>query len=188
MEARPEAFDGSLSATDLQWKVEGDTMLELVEAIQFDAQKHDDVGDPFIAVAELSKSRLPAGWTRQERWFNVLGYRCGHRIEWVTKDREAREAIEAVESGEGFIQPPEKDFDPLSPSEWSSIVGQYVEDYEFEREEDVLRLTAGPFASDSLYREMRRELGYVVRETTVFDIQTIDAGGRFEECVVEIRR
>ena len=101
VEARPEDVITDVKPIDLRWKIEPETMVEAIELIQ---EYLDDVGEGplWIAVARLKRGYLPAGYTEQERWFNVLKYEFGSMEKTLVRQDNAEETIETLrENGYG---------------------------------------------------------------------------------------
>ena len=92
IEARPGGFNGYTSSEDLRWHIEPDTMLELLPLVE---EFVDDEGlEAWVAVAELDKKQLPAGYTQQERWYNVVCISGTVSVKYLMHDSQARETIE----------------------------------------------------------------------------------------------
>lgn len=97
IEARPDEFEENqqhpVKPLDLRWKIESDTMIELIPLI---TEYIEDQGadPPWVSVAELDETEMPAGYTRQERWFNVIRFASGATIKTIMTDEQARTTIE----------------------------------------------------------------------------------------------
>lgn len=103
VEARPDEFmeeSRPPEPLDLQWHIEGETMQELLPLMETYLDDRDQ-GPLWVSVAELPEDLLPAGYTRQERWFNVVRYRWGARVKTMMHDESARETIETLRD-EGY--------------------------------------------------------------------------------------
>lgn len=51
---------------------------------------------PWVAVLELPKDQLPAGYNDTERWVPVLTYRWGSRFKTLSQEPNAQETIESL--------------------------------------------------------------------------------------------
>lgn len=101
VEARPNAYDEGINQLDLRWQIEPDTMKELLRLMEPYLDDNDQ-GPIWVTVAELPKSELAAGYTEQERWFNVVQYRWGSRLKTQSRQSNAKETIETLrENGYG---------------------------------------------------------------------------------------
>lgn len=85
---------------DLQWAVESETLVELIPLVLEYLEDRGE-GPAWLAMAEVRKRMLPAGYTEQERWFNVLRYRFGSMDKTIMREENARETIETLR-GEGY--------------------------------------------------------------------------------------
>lgn len=95
IESRPDAYDNPISQLDLRWQVEPETMVELIPLME-EYLEDKNQGPMWVTVAELPKSELAAGYTKQERWFNILQYRWGSFVKTICRESEASETIETL--------------------------------------------------------------------------------------------
>lgn len=95
VEARPEAYDGEVKQTDIRWHIEPDTMKEVLRLMEPYLDDNDQ-GPMWVTVAELPKRQLPAGYTVQERWFNVIQYEWGSKVKTMVHESDAKETIETL--------------------------------------------------------------------------------------------
>lgn len=101
VEARPEAYDKPVGQLDLRWQVEPDTMKELLRLMEPYLDDNDQ-GPMWLTVAELPESELAAGYTKQERCFNVIQYQWGSFVKTVCRQSDAEDTIETLrENGYG---------------------------------------------------------------------------------------
>lgn len=184
-EARPKAVSGeSFGQMDLRWQVEPDTMIELLPLLKQNAVD----ADVYVSVAEIPEEELAAGYTKQEKWFNVavVEYSSTSR-QIIRHDTQAQEAIGKIKSGVGYIERPEYKYDRLDPEEWKAIIAPYIsswEDVEFERDDNILTVTVNT-PTDRAYTDLRREMGMVADNADV-KIHTVEAGGRWSEGVIRL--
>lgn len=188
-EARPGAVDDiEFSDLDLRWQIAPDTMVELLDALLEDAER-EGVGPVYVAVAEISKQevRHAAGYTDQERWWNVAVVETGtNSREVIRRQQDAREAIDAIREGDGYLEAAEVDHGHLKPQAWGGIADIYCREVEYEQvDETTLRIHMDRFPSDSAYSQARSEIGDVC-DMVGLGVRTIQAGGQFSEGVVEV--
>lgn len=189
VEARPDAVaDTEFIDTDMRLQVEPDTMAELLPLLAEDAGIQA-IGPVYVAVAELSVSevRNAAGWTEQERFFNVAVAELGHgEREIIAREGDARDAIDTIKAGEDYLEPATVSDDALEPENWKGAVEPYAGSVEYARvDDDTLHVEMSGFPSDSAYSDARRELG-VLADMRNVSIRTVDAGGRFEDATVAL--
>lgn len=92
VEARPDAYDSTVSQLDLRWQIEPDVLIELIRVMRpYLAEK--DQGPMWVTVAELPETDLAAGYTVQEKWFNVLQYEWGSMQKTICQNEDAKETI-----------------------------------------------------------------------------------------------
>ncbi|RLM68588.1 hypothetical protein [Halorubrum sp. Atlit-26R] len=157
-----------------------DHLSEIVEAAQ------DVGGRVTISVAELDKKELPAGYTPQERWFNVVEIRNtdGMVEETIKSGKDLENTAEQIEAGEIDLSAPDYDH-LLDPEEWRLVFRANAYEVEFERvEETRLRATAG-VNSSSKHSKLRKEVG-TVAERMGLSVHTRNAGDTFEDSVIDI--
>ncbi len=187
VEARPSAVtDVSFTGTDRRRNITRDLMADLLRALQQDAERAD-VGPVYVAVAETTKEDLPAGYTHQERWWNVAVVETGNTSREVFKYRDdAHEAIQHIRDGGGYLEPSEPAHGLLDPGEWDPVVSPYCSEVKYTRvDSDTLHIQMTGFPSDNAYSEARRQIGVITDRSDLF-VRTISAGGRFEDAKVEV--
>lgn len=187
VEARPSAVSGeSFGQVDLRWQIENDVMDELVSLLQRELEDQD----LFISVAEVGEGDLAAGYTRQEKWFNVvvIAYSTNSR-EIISRNQNAMEVIEDIKNGDYEVPEEEDSHWLLEPSQWKGVLGPYVrdfeEDVEFEEEESVLIMRVNVFDED-IHSELRREVGLVCSDYGA-SVSTVNAGSAIEDSVIKIK-
>lgn len=190
VEARPAALsDASFGEMDVRWQVEPETMHDLLRALQRDAVDQD-LGPVYVAVGEVPEQTIRgmAGYTVQERWFNVAVTEVGPgSVDVVKREQDAQNAIATIADDYNYLEPQEPAEQLLRPDEWEAVVAAYPIDVSFTRSDDGTTLTmeASGFRSDSMYSKFRREIGTVATNAHL-DVRTIEAGGRFDDAVVEV--
>lgn len=95
IEARPDGFEDSVKPSKLRWQVEPETMLEVIPLME-EYLDDMDQGPMWVSVATVPKTHLPAGYTVQERWFNVLRYRWESWVKTLMIESNAQETIESL--------------------------------------------------------------------------------------------
>lgn len=99
VEARPDYFmeheDHPVDVRHLQWQIKTDSMPVLLSLMN---EYLEDKGweGPWVSVAELDKERMPAGWTEQERWFNVVQYETSTMLKTIMNETSASETVRAL--------------------------------------------------------------------------------------------
>lgn len=186
-EARPDAAtDIQFNQTDLRWQINPDTLVELLDALEQDTNR-EGVGPYYVAVAELERSELAAGYTEQERWWNVVIAETGNTTREVFKhDSDAREAIEHINSGGEWLEAQTATHDHLNADPWKGVPEYYARDVDYERvDDDTLHIHMSGFASDNQYSEARREIGRIARAVNL-SVRTVEAGGKWSDATIEV--
>lgn len=189
VEAQPAAVRNEKFTTlDMRWAIEGETMVKLLPLLEHDAAEQG-IGPVYVSVAEISLNdvRSAAGYTDQERWFNVAVAETGENTRTIVKhESDALEAIETIEEENHYLEPadtPEQE--QLNPEAWYGVVDPYC-DVEYERvDEKTLRFHIANFPSDSAYKKARREIGQIAKSCN-FTVKTVEAGGRWEDGIVDV--
>lgn len=174
---------------DLRWQVEPDTMLDLLPLLIEDAERAGE-GPVKVAVAQISKSELAAGYTEQERWFNVPVVEVGNNSQMVIRHNgDAQEVIETLENGGEYVEAPEYDIDRLAPDYWLDIIEMFVgdanKDVDVEHPDDeTIRFTVD-VNNEVRHRQVYQELK---SHAEIYDmsVYTRNAGGIFEDSVIEV--
>lgn len=180
IEARPDAVR-TVSFTDLHMRRNPteEQLRELAPLLEEEADRVD--GAAYVAVAEASGGEEgggafmgnAAGYTMQERWFNVAVIEYGHSQREVFKDRiETEDAIETLREGEPLVEVPEYDYDRLDTERWAGIALPFV--YKIDRrrvDRETMAVLIGSPGSTP-YSKARRELGRVARDWDL-DIRTV---------------
>lgn len=188
-EARPGAVsDVEFTDLDMRWQIEPDTMVDLLSALATDAERQD-IGPVYVAVAEITERQVrnAAGYTVQERWFNVAVAETGNSTREIIKhNSDAMDAIETIQNGEHYLEPVEPSPGALEPNAWAGVVDPYATDVEYERvDETTLHIHMEGIPSDSAYSTARREIGHIA-ESDGLNVRTVEAGGRLEPATVEV--
>jgi len=177
-------YDGSVNQNDRRWVLSEERVRnylpEIVEAAQ------EAGGSVTISVAELSRRELPAGYTPQERWFNVVELRnAGDMVKEIIKSgSDLEDAAELIESGEIDLSAPDYEH-LLDPEEWRFVFRANAYEVELERvEETRLRATA-KVNSSGKHSKLRKEVG-TVAERMGLSVHTKNAGNRSEDSVIDI--
>lgn len=190
VEARPGAVqDVEFTQTDLRWQINPSTMDELLPALTEDAER-EGVGPVFVAVAEIPRSELAYGYTEQERWFNVAVVETGNRSRKLFKDdHDAMGVVTTIQSGGEYLEAadePEPTHDDVKAQNWKGVVEIHCGHVEYEQvDASTLHIHMSRFPSDNAYKKARKELGYLADANGV-NIQTLEAGGRFQKGTVEV--
>ena len=100
IEARPDDVVTDVSKKDIVWQIEPDTFDKLVPLIQSYLEDRDE-GPAYIRVMKADTEMLPMGYTRLERWMNVIEYEWGNMKKMITRQQQAVETIEALRE-EGY--------------------------------------------------------------------------------------
>lgn len=177
-------YDGSVTHVDRRMSPTEEQVRDHLPGIVEAAEAAG--GSVAVAVAMLSQKRLPAGYTRQERWFNVFEIRdpVGRVAKTVKSRSELKNATEQIESGAINLSAPDYDH-LLDPDEWRPVFSMKAREVEFERvEETRLRATAS-VPSEHAHSQLRREVGSVA-ENEGLSVHTRNAGDRFERTVLDI--
>lgn len=178
--------DVSFSPEERRWNIGLSEMVDLIKHLTTDAEAAG-VGPVSVAVAEITKSEVPAGYNHAERFWNVVVVETGpHSRELIRTSSVAQEAIQAIQEGDGYLEASEADRTALEPDCWGGVADIYCRDVEYERvDSDTLRMTMDGFPSDSAYSDARREIGHIARSREL-SVRTVDAGGRWSEGVIEV--
>lgn len=177
-------YDGSVNQQDRRWAPPEEKVRNYLPEIIESAEEAG--GSVTVSIAELSRRELPAGYTPQERWFNVIEIRNTDGVveEAIKSGRELEDAAERIEAGEIDLSAPDYDH-LLDPEEWRMVFRMNAYEVEFERvEETRLRATAG-VNSSSKHSKLRREVG-TVAERMGLSVHTRNAGDTFEDSVIDI--
>lgn len=163
--------------------------------IEKDAERVDE-GPIYVAVAEAdagdgggSFMGTAAGYTMQERWFNVAVAEYGNNQRKIIKHNStAKDVIEIIESGDQWLESPDHGEWRLDPDEWMTVIYPYIreeDDVEFERvDEDTLRIIID-VVNESIHEDLRREMG-IMCDRVDLSIYTRNKGNRFEESIIEV--
>ncbi|MFC6770300.1 hypothetical protein ACFQDD_01960 [Halorubrum pallidum] len=177
-------YDGSVNQMDRRMAPDEEVVQDHLPGVVEAAEAAG--GSVAVAVAMLPVKRLPAGYTRQERWFNVFEIRdpAGRVAKTLKSRSELKNATEQIESGAINLSAP--DYDHLfDPDEWRPVFSMKAREVEFERvEEKRLRATAS-VPSEHAHSQLRREVG-TVAENEGLSVHTRNAGNRFERTVLDI--
>lgn len=163
--AKPDAVsDEHITDLHLRQQIESDTFERLMPLLEEEADRVD--GEAYVAVAEMDAGdsggafiEEAAGYTAQERWFNVAVIEYGKtQRDVIKRDHKAREAIEKLEGGEPYVEVPEYEGDRLDGDEWAAIVAPRVYKYSYGRvDDDTLAILIGS-PGESVYQKARRSL------------------------------
>lgn len=95
--------EGRLTSQEIRQRIETEAMQELLPLLAHYLADYGAKTELWVTVAEVVDGDLPAGYTEaQERWANVVGFRRGGRISYITKEPGAKETIEKIrEKGYG---------------------------------------------------------------------------------------
>lgn len=180
IEARPDAVKNE-HFTDLHMRQQPteEQLHELAPLLEEEADRVD--GAAYIAVAEAAGGEEgggsfmgnAAGYTMQERWFNVAVIEYGNHQRKVLKDSgETEEALEHLKREDRLIEVPSYEFDRLDPEQWEGIgmFHLYKQDARRVDDETLAILIGAP--SGSRYKKARRDLGRAA-DPWDLDIRTI---------------
>jgi hypothetical protein len=188
-EAAPTAAsDNSFGDIDLRRRIEPQTLIDAIPRLIEDAERAGE-GPVQVAVGEVSMEtvRNAAGYTDQERWFNVIVVQVGNvSQQTLVRQEQVEEALAAIESGEGFVEsPPDAAASLNDEAGLKAVVAPYVSDVEVERVDETTLHVTIETPSDNAYKQARRELG---RSAAGLDlsVRTLNAGGRWEKGKIEL--
>lgn len=170
IEARPDAV-ADVHFTDLHMRQQprDDQLHELAPLLEAEADRVEG-GAAYIAVAEASGGDEgggafmgnAAGYTMQERWFNVAVIEYGHSQRETFMDTTSTgDAIETLKAGDPLVEVPEYEFDRLDPEQWigPGSFHLYKQDARRVDDERLAVLIGAP--NESRYKKARKELGLV---------------------------
>lgn len=101
VESRAEEFIGEKTTPeDLRWQIEHETLVELLP-VMVNYLEERGQGPLWVAVAELDRDVLPAGYNPPERWFNVIRYRFGSWEKTIMANANAEETLQTLRD-EGY--------------------------------------------------------------------------------------
>lgn len=96
------APEGRLTAQEIRQRIETEAMQELLPLLEEYLEDYGAKTELWVTVAEVADGDLPAGYTEaQERWANVVGFRRGGVVSYITKEPAAKETIEKIRE-EGY--------------------------------------------------------------------------------------
>lgn len=185
VEARPEASeDINISQTDLRWQIEKETMLELLPLLQEEVAEAG--GELFVTVAELSQSSMPYGYTRQERWINVIVIsRPFEKRRVLKQESEAEDVLERLKAGEEYLPRIDEDELQITPKSVQGVVEPYCYEVEYEQVNPTrVRITLGTNSRDD-YKAARKELGTACGALGL-KVYTREVGGKYIDGVVDV--
>lgn len=180
IEARPNAVRNE-SFNDLHMR-RNPTESQLHDLTPMLEEEADRVGgEAYIAVAEASGGHdgggaymgNAAGYTMQERWFNVAAIEYGNSQREVFKDRDQTEdAIETLRAGDQLVEVPEYEFDRVAPKRWEGIGVFHLYKMDARRVDDHTTAILIGAPSGNRYSKARRDLGRAA-ENWDLDIRTV---------------
>lgn len=193
IEARPEAFSSrTFMDLDLRWQISHEVMMEGLPKLR-DEAKELGHGAVFVAVGEVSVKtvRNAAGYTDQERWFNVIGVEIKHDSDrCIKRDSDVRDIIETIDDGFQYLPTPSDTDRRLEPDEWMTVIAPYIDGedgVEFEMMNDDrlrMRLSVG---SEEIHQIMRRDIGVVARNFGL-KAYTRQKGNWLQDSIIEVSR
>lgn len=186
-ESRPSAVsDVQFDGTDRRWNIGQDTMKGLLPALEKDAER-EGVGPVYVAVAEITRNHLPAGYTPQERWWNVVVAETGNTSREVIKHvADAKEITEKIQGGGEYLEASEPAHALLNGEQWDPVLAPYCPTVSYTRaDSETLHIKMSGFRSDSAYKNARRDIGKIAEGSDLF-VRTINAGGSHEGAKVEV--
>jgi hypothetical protein len=188
-EAAPKAAsDRSFGDTDLRRRIEPQTLIDAIPRLIEDAERAGE-GPVQVAVGEVSMEtvRGAAGYTDQERWFNVIVIQVGNvSQQTLVREEQVEEALAAIEAGEGFVEsPPDAAASLNDETGLKAVVAPYVSAVECDRVDETTLHVTIETPSDNAYKQARRELGVIAKRSDL-SIRTLNAGGRWEQGKIEL--
>lgn len=189
VEPRPNAVaDKKFNHMDLRWQINPGTMTDLLPLLVMDAERVG-AGPVYVAVAEISVEQVrgAAGWTDQERWWNVAVVETGNGARKVIKHEEdAQEIIEEISETGGYLGPETVNKHQLTPKAWDGVPDIYAKDIDYEQPDDsTLLIHMDGFPSDNAYSEARQEIGQLA-EGANLNVTTVEAGGKFSSATIKV--
>lgn len=178
-EPRPDAVSGhEFTTTDLREQIDSETLQRLMGLLEDEAERID--GEAYVAVAEVDSGTSAgayiegaAGYTEQERWFNVAVIEAWNRRRVIARNQTATNTIETLEDGEPLIEEPEYNFDRLDPDEWKPVVAPHIYKFASGRVDDeTLAIVIGS-PKPTYYKHARKQMSSCA-ETLQCSVRTIE--------------
>ena len=178
--ARPTAYKDTPSHITLRWKIEDETLLSALNKL---CENTSDEVDIFVSTAEIPREKLPAGYTPQERWFNIVGYVIHNEPTFIKTQTEAKELLDSLNTPDSPFTDTRQN--ELDPDKWRGIAEPYCTDVQIEQlDASTLEFTLDS-PSDDLYSQARKELGVIARSEDL-NITTKQAGDRWTDGIIHI--